>query len=152
MYDRVLVPTDGSEGSRAAVEHAVDLARTFDAVLHVLSVVDADVGVDGAVVGTLDAFEAAGEDAVDEVARRAAAAGVETVTDVREGTPHRALLDYADEHAVDLVVMGTHGRTGLDRYLLGSVAERVVRLSDVPVLTVRIPEDASEEDSGSDGA
>jgi nucleotide-binding universal stress UspA family protein len=142
MYDRILVPTDGSEGSRAAVEHAVDLATTFDAVLHALYVVDAGVGVDGGVLGTLDAFEAAGEDAVEEVARRAAAAGVETVTDVVQGTPHRAILDHVDEHAVDLVVMGTHGRTGLDRYLLGSVAEKVVRLSDGPVLTVRIPEDA----------
>lgn len=58
-------------------------------------------------------------------------------TDVRRGNPHREILDYADEHAVDLVVMGTHGRTGLDRYLLGSVTEKVVRLSNVPVLTVR---------------
>jgi nucleotide-binding universal stress UspA family protein len=144
MYDRILVPTDGSEGTEGAVDHAIDLATTYDAALHALYVVDTNVHVDGSAAGTFDAIESAGRRAVDEVLERAEAAGVETVEGaVVEGTPHRAILDYADEHAVDLVVMGTHGRTGLDRYLLGSVAEKVVRLSDAPVLTVRIPADSS---------
>ena len=62
---------------------------------------------------------------------------------VLSGRPHRAIVDYAAEYDVDLIVMGTHGRTGLDRYLLGSVTERVVRLSDVPVLAVG--EEAEDE-------
>ncbi|TKX74832.1 universal stress protein [Halorubrum sp. GN11_10-6_MGM] len=66
----------------------------------------------------------------------------EVHTAVETGTPHSAILEYADANGVDLVVMGTHGRTGVERYLLGSVAEKVVRLSDVPVLTVRADEDA----------
>ncbi|MGM0447087.1 MAG: universal stress protein [Methanobacteriota archaeon] len=61
----------------------------------------------------------------------------ETVTAVETGTPHSAILEYATANDVDLVVMGTHGRTGVERYLLGSVAEKVVRLSDAPVVTVR---------------
>jgi nucleotide-binding universal stress UspA family protein len=59
---------------------------------------------------------------------------------VREGIPHAAVLDYVDDSSVDLVVMGTHGRTGLDHYLVGSVTERVVRNAPVPVLTVRANE------------
>jgi nucleotide-binding universal stress UspA family protein len=68
---------------------------------------------------------------------------VDTVTAIERGPPHRAILDYADENAIDLIVMGTHGRTGIERYLLGSVAEKVVRTSDVPVLTARFSDDES---------
>jgi nucleotide-binding universal stress UspA family protein len=57
------------------------------------------------------------------------------------GTPHTAILDYAEEHGVDLVVMGTHGRRGFDRFLLGSVTEKVVRTASVPVMTVRVGEE-----------
>lgn len=59
------------------------------------------------------------------------------LTEVVEGNPHEKILEYVSEHDIDMVVMGTHGRTGLDRALMGSVAERVVRRSPVPVLTVR---------------
>jgi nucleotide-binding universal stress UspA family protein len=139
MYDQILVPTDGSDGTRGAVEHAIDLATTYDAALHTIYVVDTNVGIDASIPGTLDAFENAGENAIDEVIQQAKAAGVETTEAVvAQGAPHRAILDYVDEHDISLVVMGTHGRTGLDRYLLGSVTEKVVRLSDAPVLTVPI--------------
>jgi len=145
MYDQILVPTDGSEGTEGAVEHAIDLARTYDATLHTLYVVNTNVGIDSSVIGTLEALEEAGEDAMEAVIDRAKDAGVGTIEGaVAQGTPHRAILDYVDEHDVDLVVMGTHGRSGLDRYLLGSVTEKVVRLSDVPVMTVQMPAESSE--------
>jgi nucleotide-binding universal stress UspA family protein len=148
MYDRILVPTDGSDGTRGAVEHAIDLANTYDAALHAIYVVDTNVGIDASAAGALDALKQAGEDAIDEVAQRAEAAGVDTIEGVvAQGTPHQAILDYVDEYDVDLVVMGTHGRTGLDRYLLGSVTEKIVRLSDAPVLTVHMPAESSEESS-----
>jgi nucleotide-binding universal stress UspA family protein len=63
--------------------------------------------------------------------------GIETRPVVEWGEPYESVLDYADEHDIDIIVMGTHGRTGLDHHLLGSVTEKVVRTSDVPVLTVR---------------
>jgi nucleotide-binding universal stress UspA family protein len=66
---------------------------------------------------------------------------VDTVPSTIVGKPHRVILEYADEHDIDLIVMGTHGRSGLDRYLLGSVAEKVVRMSDVPVVTIRADKD-----------
>jgi nucleotide-binding universal stress UspA family protein len=81
------------------------------------------------------------ESVVESVAERAADAGVETVTAVEPGVPDDVVVEYAADHDCDLVVMGTHGRTGLQRYLLGSVTERTVRRSSVPVLTVRGTDD-----------
>lgn len=148
MYDHVLVPTDGSDGTRGAVERAIDLATTYDAALHALYVLDTNVGIDSSIPGTLDALEEAGQNAIDEVIQQAEASGVNTIEGVvAQGAPHRAILEYADEHEIDLVVMGTHGRTGLDRYLLGSVTEKIVRLSEIPVLTVPMPATSTDEPS-----
>jgi nucleotide-binding universal stress UspA family protein len=139
MYDDILVPTDGSPASDAAIDHAIDLADRYGARLHALYVVDGSAysTLEAGSEVVIDALEAEGEQATDRVADAAAAAGVETTTTVTSGTAYRAIREYADEQAVDMIVMGTHGRKGLDRYLLGSVTERVVRTADVPVLTVR---------------
>lgn len=139
MYTDILVPTDGSTASATAVEHAIDLASHYDATLHVLYVVDV-TGYSALEVGAdvvANALEEEGEDAVGDVISAAEAKDIATVSMIEHGTPHRAIIDYATAEAVDLVVMGTHGRTGVGRFLLGSVTERVVRTSPVPVLTVR---------------
>ncbi|AZQ14634.1 MULTISPECIES: universal stress protein [Halorubrum] len=143
MYSQILVPTDGSPASDAAIEHAIDLAEHYDARVHALYVVD------GAAYSTLEAgsdivveaLEAEGENATRRVAEAAANAGVDCETTVATGTAYQSIRDHVAENDIDVVVMGTHGRKGLDRYLLGSVTERVVRTSDVPVLTVRHPVD-----------
>ena len=139
MYDRILLPTDGSDASSRAVEQAVGLARETSADLHVLFVLEdipyAPEMMDDAVEGQLREI---GEAAIEEIEERAEAAGVDLVTEMREGVPHETILEYAEEADVDAIVMGTHGRSGLDRYLLGSVTERVVRSAEVPVLTVRM--------------
>jgi len=141
MYDRILLPTDGSEAADAAVEHALGLAETFDAAIHVLYVVEVGMVPDDVAAGTLvNTLTEAGERAVGAVRDRAESAGVRDVeTTVEVGVPHRVVLDTVEDWDADLVVMGTHGRTGLDRYLLGSVTEKVVRSCDAPVLTVRQP-------------
>lgn len=148
MYERILVPTDGSIGVERAVEHAIDLARTYDAELHALYVVNvASLSAEVNSRAVTENFEELGERATEAVAEQAADAGIEDVTtEVVHGIPHRTILEYAGDNDVDLVVMGTHGRTGLDRYLLGSVTERVVRTSDVPVLTVRTREDDTSDE------
>lgn len=141
MFGHILVPTDGSTHAVRAAEYAVDLASTYGAVLHVLYVVDvrtshADAPVD-------DESTTRGESAVETVTDLAAARGVPVETEIRVGLPHQAIVEYTDDHDTDLVVMGTHGTSGLERYLIGSVAERVVRLSDVPVMCVPpAPDDA----------
>jgi len=142
MYDAVLLPTDGSEGTRAAVDHAITHANAYDAALHVLYVVDARIGVVHETTPELvfEELEEQGREAIEDVKTQAKARDVETIEGaVARGDPHQAILDYATAEDIDLIVMGTHGRTGLDHYLIGSVTEKVVRLSDVPVMTVPLP-------------
>lgn len=141
MYDDILLPTDGSEGAEKAIEHALELAEIHDSTIHALYVVErihtADVGTEQ----IIEAMRSEGKRTVAEIAERAESKGIEAATEVKVGSPARDILEYAEENGIDLVVMGTHGRTGLNRYLLGSVTEKVVRLSDVPVLTVRMDSD-----------
>jgi len=139
-YTDVLVPTDGSEHAAAAVEHAVAIAERTGARVHAVSVVDADrLGASpgfAPVAEVRERLAAEAERATEAVATRAEEVGLETVTAVREGRPSKALLAYADEHGVDLIAMGTRGRTGVERYLLGSTTARTVRRAEVPVLAV----------------
>lgn len=137
MYRRILVPTDGSRGSEAAVEHALGLADRHDATVHAVTVVEAPGGL--AAFGRAEVHEhlhERGERLVGAVRDRADERGVDCATAVLDGSPADRIVDYAADEGVDLVVMGTHGRTGLQRYLLGSVTERVVRTAPVPVLTL----------------
>jgi nucleotide-binding universal stress UspA family protein len=146
MYERILLPTDGSESADAALDHAMDIARQYDAELHVLHVVSAAYAEAGPGHATaVETLESHGQETLAEIAERARDAGVVVATEQRQGQPHRSIVEYAKDADVDLVVMGTHGRTGLQRYLLGSVTEKVVRTCDVPVLTVRHDGEESEE-------
>ncbi len=141
MYRRILVPTDGSDGARAAFDHAVTLASQSGAELHVVNAVDPTLVPPEVGAGDLvDALQQSGQALVETLRERGEAAGLTVETAVLTGDPPEAIRRYAEDHGVDLVVMGTHGRTGLDRWLLGSVAERVIRTSPAPVLTVRQPE------------
>ena len=139
-YGEILVPTDGSERAAAAVAHALAIADTYGGTVHAVNVVNVGDVSTGAEVGVpaefLEELEAAGADATEAVATEARAAGVDVVTEVLTGRPKHELLAYVDDHDIDLVVMGTHGRTGLDRVLLGSTSEALVRRAEVPVLTV----------------
>ena len=143
MYSQILVPTDGSPASDAAIEHALDLAAQYDARVHALYVVDGSAysSLEAGAELVVEALEEEGTEATDRVADAAADAGVDCETTVTTGTAYQSIRDYVESNAVDMIVMGTHGRKGLDRYLLGSVTERVVRTADVPVLTVRQPAD-----------
>ena len=141
-YDRILIPTDGSESATAAIDHGIAIADRFDATVHALSVVDVNA-VAGAydagpgIPHLLDSLEEGCEQAVAAVEDECENRDVDIVTDVVQGTPYRAIREYVDDEGIDLITMGTHGRTGLERYLIGSVTKRTVRTSDVPVLTVR---------------
>ncbi len=148
-YDEVLVPTDGSDPATAAVDPGVAVAAAGGGRVHAVHAVDvgdlALVPDYSTSVGAVDTLESAGHDAVEAVASAARAEGVESVTSVRYGRPARVLLEYVDENEIDLVAMGTSGRTGLSRFLLGSTAERVVRHSPAPVLAVNTRERSAED-------
>ncbi|RDI72700.1 universal stress protein [Halopelagius longus] len=150
MYERILVPTDGSKGSDRVVEHAVRLADVHGAAVHALYVVNsgsfAGLPMESSWEGLDEMLRADAAEAVGEVRRVATDAGVPVETNVIEGAPSREIVEYAEREGCDLVAMGTHGRGGIDRLLLGSVAEKVVRASNVPVLTVRVGPDVGESD------
>ena len=132
MYDRILVATDGSEGANAAVRQAIELAEAVDATVDVLFVVDATVTDRSHVELLEDRGETITNDWVVEATKR----GVAATAAVRTGLIHEEIVEHATDNAVDLVVVGTSGRGGIERRLLGSVADRVVRTSPVPVMTV----------------
>lgn len=138
MFERVLVATDGSDSVERAIDTGLDLADRFDADVHAVTVIDTSE-VDSAPEQLREeyrtALESQAETALDSFERRVD--GAEISTDIREGRPAAEIRGYADEIDADVIVAGTRGRHGEHRQLLGSVAERLVRQSSIPVLTVR---------------
>jgi len=149
MYDHVLVPTDGSAGMERVVDHAASLARKHEATLHALYVVNtaglSNLPMETSMESVSEGLREEGETALEAVARQVPEA-VSLQRSTVEGAPAGEIVDYATGEGCDLIVMGTHGRSGVDRLLLGSVAERVVRRSPVPVLTVRVGALADESE------
>jgi nucleotide-binding universal stress UspA family protein len=151
MYTRILVPTDGSAGMERVVRHAADLARAHGAELHLVYVINtasfANLPMETSWEGVSEMLREEGTGALDAAER---AAGDVTLTrTMLEGSPSHEIVSYAEREGCDLICMGTHGRGGLNRLLLGSVAERVVRSSEVPVLTVRVGAEKGTEESES---
>lgn len=130
----ILVAVDGSPCAERASEYAIDLATTFDASVEGLYVVEDRFGSSGPLRALL---ESTGETVLRELRVHGAREGVAVTTTTRTGTPAREILTHAAAQPVDLLVLGTHGRDGLDRVVMGSVAARVIRAASVPVLTVR---------------
>lgn len=142
MVKRVLVPTDGSPLSDTALEFAVDEYPEAEiVVLHVINPVDAGYATDMSGMDYWDGwYENAKERAEEifadiEALELDANRTIETATET--GSPARSIVEYAEEHGIDHIVMGSHGRKGVERILIGSVAETVVRRSPVPVTIVR---------------
>jgi nucleotide-binding universal stress UspA family protein len=144
----VLIATDFSPASDVALRYATELARTFSATLHVVHVVD-ELGAHTTSPNTAQLNLGQLQKALETEAREALDALVSDEDRKTLGTrthlitapnPAQAILAYAREHVVDVIVVGTQGRTGVAHLLLGSVAERIVRTAPCPVLTVRHPE------------
>ncbi|MFC6837845.1 universal stress protein [Halomarina ordinaria] len=139
MYNDILVPTDGSGGMKRVTEHALSLAELCEATVHVLYVVDETAYAsipEGTRERVREALEGDGDSATKAIAERAVNRGIDVTREVRWGDPAVAIIAYVVENDIDMIVMGTRGKTGFERYLLGSVAEKVVRVSPVPVVTV----------------
>ncbi|MDF9745944.1 universal stress protein [Natrinema salsiterrestre] len=137
MYQDLLLATDGSDAARRATEHGIELARGLEADLHVLSVSEdgpqAAEKEDRLRSDPEDEAVAAAEHAKESADRE----GVDATTDVRHGVPQEQIVDYAETNDVDMIIVGTAGRSGLDHLISGSVAEEIVRNAPIPVLTVR---------------
>ncbi|MDA8383847.1 MAG: universal stress protein [Betaproteobacteria bacterium] len=145
MYRRILVAIDGSETSREALREALKLAAESPALLRLVHVVDEtlvnwDEGGWMADPRVQEALHAAGKAIVEGAVEQARQAGIEPETALVETVARRVgavIAEEAARWAADLIVIGTHGRRGIDRLLLGSVAEAVIRTAPVPVLLIR---------------
>ncbi|WP_408957063.1 universal stress protein [Natrinema sp. 74] len=139
MYDTLLVPTDGSEAALDAAKHGFSLGERYDATVHVLAVVEQSESA--AIVGQgdakLESLREHGTEATQKIVTEAFSRDVDAVGAVEVGNPDRTILEYADSHSVDMIVMSTHGRSGVGRFLLGSVTERVIRNGEIPVLAIQ---------------
>lgn len=145
LYKRILVPVDGSNTSNQALQEALRIAKDQQAAIRLVHVVDEAV-IDGDIDGMLnyaalrDALKQGGTHLLARVAKTAQQAGVEAETVLLETLGERvahAIAEEAERWQADMIIMGTHGRHGLDRLFMGSVAEGTARLAPVPLLLVR---------------
>src|SRR6476646_3174619 len=140
---RILLPTDFSTYSAAATEYACELATKFDAELHLLHTLEVhlastpDFGMGLALPRYISECKAAAEQSLGGVLDPTWSAGRTVIQAVIEGSPKVEIIRYARKQNIDLIVLATHGRTGLPHVIMGSVAETVVRTAPCPVLTVR---------------
>ncbi|MFB6178098.1 MAG: universal stress protein [Halorientalis sp.] len=142
MYERVLVPTDGSDAAAGAVAHAIDAAQRHEATIHLLSVIDTSVenAAPGLAMGEIrDQLNAECERAIADLGAQIEDAGLDTTSEIREGNPDTEILNYIDDADIDLVVMGSTGKNIRERERVGSVTDCLVRKAGVPVLAVPQP-------------
>jgi nucleotide-binding universal stress UspA family protein len=146
-YDKIMIATDGSKQVEKAVKSAVELARLTGARLYAVYVI-ASTGYTPRNFGWEESLreilEAEAKRAVTFVEEAGKNSGIEVESVILDGHPADRVMEFAEQEGIDLIVMGTLGRTGLDRFLLGSIAEKVVRHSKTPVMVVK-GETANEE-------
>lgn len=138
MYDNILVPTDGSEQSETAVEHALTLAETYDAKVHALYVIEMQASyilTVGLSDEKMDEYEQYGEETVTDVVDRANERNLGGKGVLKRGNVAEEVVEYADENDIDGIVMGRQGHGAIERYV-GSTAERVVRMTEIPVTVI----------------
>jgi nucleotide-binding universal stress UspA family protein len=139
MYDRILLATDGSEHADVAASHAIHTADREGATLYVLFVAEKTrddpetTGLEEGISEDLDR----GDEIIKDVVESADKKGVEVASETVIGHPKEAIREYVEEKDVDLIVMGSVGRSGIKRVVLGSVTEDMIRSASVPVLTMR---------------
>jgi nucleotide-binding universal stress UspA family protein len=136
-WKRILVATDGSPRSRVAADRALELARSHDSELLVISVQDFPASIRGVAPKERLELLKICENQVAEVVNRAEALKIKAEGIIMEGLAYTAIVEVAQEYQANLIVMGSHGKTGLSRLLMGRVAERVIGQAPCPVLVVK---------------
>ena len=136
-FQRVLVATDGSKQCRPAVEKAIDFSQSYGGEISVVSIVDVPAEFYAEAPQIVEDMIHKAKVYVEEVKKQAEASGVKAEAFVKEGEAYQAIVDLAKERDVNIIVMGSHGRTGLKRLLMGSVAEKVIGYAPCPVLVTR---------------
>ncbi len=141
LYKKILITTDGSEPNKKAVSYGIELAKLSGAKVNVVYVVDtaafASIPMDTGWEMMYELLQKEGAEVTQKIVEDAKASGIEIEESLLEGHPSHEIIEFAQNNDIDLIVLGTLGKGGLDRFLLGSVAEKVTRNSKVPVLVVR---------------
>ncbi|ODR80925.1 universal stress protein UspA [Haladaptatus sp. W1] len=146
MYENILLPVDGNDDAAEILHHVGEIATWTSATVRLLFVADTTRDSVAVVENTVvDTLVQEGEKVVEEAGKTLNSLGVEYTTDVVQGNPAPTIVDYAERYNHDLIVVPSHARGGVSRYLHGSVSEKVVRLSPVPVLTARMKPDEQLE-------
>ncbi|CCC40952.1 universal stress protein [Haloquadratum walsbyi] len=143
MFNRILLPTDGTDAMQTVIDHAIDIASRRDAVIHILYVVDDRAFLtlqDGMKADVIAELEAEGETALEATARLFDNSDIKTTTALRKGDPADEIISYATETDVDLITMGTR-RADYTENLVGSVSQSIVARADIPVLTTNLTRD-----------
>ena len=135
-FSRILVGIDGSRYSMEAGQRALDLALAFGGEVHAVTVMDVPVDR-GLLYGVLDEARAKSSSSLEVLAGQGERLGVPVITEILDGAPYEALVRYSEEKQIELIVLGTYGRTALARILMGSVVERVMALSALPTMVVK---------------
>lgn len=138
--EKILIATDGSKNVERAIDYAIKIASISGAKLYALYVVNPDEYEPAIKYSGRDIIEILhkrGQEAVRKVKLEAELKKIPCEGVVLEGNPAKKIVEYAKENNFDLIVMGTMGRSGISKFMIGSVAEKVVRTSPVPVLTVK---------------
>ncbi len=142
-YNRILIPTDGSEGSREVIDRGLSLARMLGAKVRILFVVDTstfrDIPPDELITTLRGHMEAKGNEILDEIETKGEDMGVDVEKSVVNGPPDEMIIEESKDS--DLIVIGTHGRSGLSRLLVGSTTDRVIRKAKCPVMVMKIEEE-----------
>ncbi len=149
MYERVLLTLDTSEVAERAIDHAVAISKAFGACLCIISVVpvhDRDEEDDAAVMRDWEGEVSNTEEYLQGVQTALAAQGIDAQLEIRRGDVAEEVLIFADKCDADMIIMATHGRANLGRWVYGSVADAVLRGADCPVLVVRVEEEPDEQD------
>lgn len=139
LFKKILIATDGSEKNKSAIEEAVKIARACGSTVYAVYVIDESLMKSSIEVPIAEnlyrRIREEGEKAVNWV--KETAQGVNLETFILSGRPARAITEFAEQKDIDLIVVGTQGKSGIERFLLGSVADEVIRTADCPVLTIR---------------
>ncbi|MFY1113374.1 MAG: universal stress protein [Methanosarcinaceae archaeon] len=141
LHRNILIATDGSDNTLKAISCGIELAKLSGATVYALYVVDTPSTISETwTLGKEMIYEVMrkdGEKAVSKIKKLGEASRVEVKEVILDGYPSSEIIDFAENNNIDLIVMGTLGKTGLEKFLIGSVAEKVLRGSKVPVMVVR---------------
>jgi nucleotide-binding universal stress UspA family protein len=144
LFRKILIATDGSEYTKKAIDHGIEIAINTGAKLNAIYVIDtraySSIPLSAPMEYTYSILRQEGDMALKYVSERAEAAGLEVEGIIAQGHPAEEIMKYAEENSIDLIVIGTLGKSGLERFLMGSVVDKVIRNSKIPVIAVPVTE------------